>query len=158
MKKIIFALIFLFTSGVLFAEIYLEGTVVYISAKSTNLRNNASPLSSVVSEVEYGDCGIVLESTPKSTKIKMRETKDVGWISNGSITKKKILASSKGMRTTSDELAMAGKGFSEEAESAFKQANENLPYDLVDEIEKINVSDEELILFLEKGKLKKGAQ
>jgi len=158
MKKITLALVLLFTSGVLFAESYPKGTIVYISAKTTNLRNNASPLSSVITEVEYGDSGVVIESNQKSTKIKLSGTEEIGWISNGSLTKKKILASSKGTRTTSDELAMAGKGFSAEAESAFKQANEDLPYDLVDAIEEIEVSDEELLAFLKDGKLKRGEQ
>ena len=60
------------------------------------------------------------------------------------------------MNASSNELALAGKGFSEEAEKAFKSSNGNLNYAEVDKIEEITVSDSELSAFISEGHLKGG--
>ena len=56
------------------------------------------------------------------------------------------------------ELALAGKGFSADTEKAFKNSGNNLNYDLIDETEKITVSEEELNQFIKEGNLFGGEQ
>ena len=53
----------------------------------------------------------------------------------------------------SDELALAGKGFSEEAENAYRASDSNLNFAEIDRIEKITVSSEELASFKKEGGL-----
>ena len=55
-------------------------------------------------------------------------------------------------------LALAGKGFSEAAENAFKSSNKNLDYAEVDKVEKITVSQSDESAFVKEGGLEGGAQ
>ena len=72
---------------------------------------------------------------------------------------KVLISKSKGgmASTSSEEMILAGKGFSEEAEKAFKSSDSSLNYDAVDEVEKIAVSEKELSSFISEGHLKEGS-
>ena len=104
----------------------------------------------------------LLESDSKNSKVQLVSDSSVcGWISNGSLTSKKIVKTSGGTgSTSSDELALAGKGFSAEAEKAFKDSGNAAAanYSKVDEIEKITVSKSELSDFISDGHLNGGVQ
>ena len=52
---------------------------------------------------------------------------------------------------SSDEVALAGKGFNEEVEKKFKEGNSEVNYAAVDEMEKIVVSQQEMEQFLDTG-------
>ena len=96
----------------------------------------------------------MLESNDKFSKVFFNDNLSLaGWISNGSITKRKIYKNSYSSAATQDELALAGKGFSKNAEDAFKSYKKNLNYNLIDEMEKISVSDSELTDFIKQGHL-----
>lgn len=159
MKKSLLVSVMALSAGLLFAKPFAVGNTLYVSAKDVKLRKTESPLSTVVTTISYGDVCTVLESNDKNSKIKMADGNSVGWISNGSLTKKKITTSTKqNARASADELAMAGKGFSAKAENAFKQSNSNLKYAEIDEIEKINISDDELSAFIKEGHLNGGEE
>mgnify|MGYP005845245387 CR=1 FL=1 len=53
-----------------------------------------------------------------------------------------------------DEVALAGKGFTPEVEANFRGQNPNLNYDQVDQIEKFSVSAAELQAFRQEGGLR----
>ena len=160
MKKTIIVAVLSLTSCFLFAKPFAEGTTLYISAQNVKLRKSESPLSQSIATLYYGDSCVVLESNEKNSKIRIYSNKEEeGWISNGSLTKKKVTSSTRNTaRASADELAMAGKGFSAEAEAAFKQYNSELKYNEVNQIEEISVSDEEVIKFIKEGHLKGGEQ
>jgi hypothetical protein len=52
-----------------------------------------------------------------------------------------------------DEVALAGKGFTPEVEASFRQKHPNLNYALVDRVEKFEVSPGELQTFIREGGL-----
>ncbi len=52
---------------------------------------------------------------------------------------------------TGGEIALAGKGFSEEVEKQYKSLNPNLDYAWVDRMEKFQVSPEQMQAFLKQG-------
>lgn len=149
MKKYFAVLIALFTISFAFAAetIYEPGQIVYVSVKSAKLGKAV---------VEYGDVLVVDEMAGKKVLAHLKDDENVyGFISIGSVTKKKIIKNAGGsnIRTSSDELSLAGKGFSENAENAFKSENPELNFELVDEIEKIEVSQEDLDDFIQEGDL-----
>ena len=159
MKKflcILFALAFFAGAG--FASSFKTNATVYVSVKSTSLKSGAGFFSKKSGTVSYGDQMTVLESNSKKSRVRLSSNPSVsGWISNGNLTSKKITkSSSSSVNASSNELALAGKGFSEEAEKAFKSSNGNLNYAEVDEIEKNTVSDSELSAFISEGHLKGG--
>lgn len=142
-------LVALFAASFLFAaEVnYEPGQIVYVSVKSAKLGKTV---------VEYGDVLVVDEMAGKKVLVHLKDDETVfGLIPVGSVTKKRIVKGANGAntRTSSDELSLAGKGFSETAENAFKAENPELDFDLVDEIEKIEVSEEALDEFMQEGGL-----
>ena len=54
---------------------------------------------------------------------------------------------------TGGEIALAGKGFSEEVEKQYKNLNRNLDYAWIDRMERFQVSPEEMQAFLKQGEL-----
>ena len=158
-KKIFFLFIsIILCSGVCFSASFKSGAKVQVSVKSASLKSGLGFFSKSVGKVSYGDSLIVIESNSKKSKVRLSSNSSVsGWIPNGSLTTKKITKTgSSSVNASSNELALAGKGFSEEAEKAFKSSNGNLNYAQVDQIEKITVSESELSAFITEGHLKGG--
>ena len=81
--------------------------------------------------------------------------KKSGWISSNSVTKKKIVKTSGGgkVSASSSELALAGKGFTEESEKVVESADGEMDYSKVDAIERVTVPDTELESFIIDGHL-----
>lgn len=159
MKKLICLLCAtMFFACALFAASFKTNATVYVSVKSTSLKSSTGFFAKKIGTVTYGDALIVLESNSKKSRVRLSSNASVtGWIPNGSLTSKKIAKSgSTSVNASSNELALAGKGFSEEAENAFKSSNASLNYEEVDRVEKITVSDSELSSFITEGHLKGG--
>ena len=55
--------------------------------------------------------------------------------------------------TKSDEVALAGKGFTPEVEASYRQKNPSLNYAQVDEVERFQVSPTQLAAFIKEGGL-----
>ncbi len=161
MKKSLCILAAIFFCAEIFAASFKNGAQVYVSVKSASLRQTTGIFAKKTGLVSYGESCIVLQSKGKKTQIQLKNNpKIIGWISNGSLTSRKIVASASGSKVSAsaDEIALAGKGFSEEAENAYKAANKNLDFKTVDAIEKITVSEAELSNFAAEGKLNGGAE
>lgn len=145
-----------------FAASFKKNAKVYVSVKQATLKSDTGFFSKQTGSVSYGDVLTILESDSKNSKVQLVSDSSVcGWISNGSLTSKKIVKTSGGTgSTSSDELALAGKGFSAEAEKAFKDSGNAAAanYSKVDEIEKITVSKSELSDFISDGHLNGGVQ
>ncbi|MCR5763231.1 MAG: hypothetical protein K6G00_07615 [Treponema sp.] len=147
------------SAGVFAKTSFREGEILYVSVKSTELKAGTGRFSSTVAKVNYGDRVTVLQPENKNTKVKLSDGTS-GWIATGSLTKKKIVKSSGGstVKASTSEIALAGKGFSEEAENAYKTKNSTLDYSKVDEIETISVSDKDLQNFISNGELSDGGE
>ncbi len=158
MKKIVLLLLCAFLCGSAFAKTsFKKGQTVYVAVKKSAVKSGTGFFASKTANVAYGDVLTIVTTGDKKTQVKLNSGK-TGWIATGSLTAKKILKSSTGstVRASTDELALAGKGFSEEAENAYKAANKKLDFSKVDEIEKIVISDSELQAFISEGHLKEG--
>lgn len=149
MKKNILLFITVFVCANLFAAStdYAPGQVLYVSVKTVKSGKNV---------FAYGDKLIVDECNGKKVLVHLADNKSVnGWIPSTSLTKKKIVANKNGshVSASSDELALAGKGFSEAAEELFKSDNPNLDFNIIDKIETISVEQSELDKFIKDGHL-----
>lgn len=166
MKKysvLFFCAVLLFASQSAFAKQSLKaGDVLYVSVKEGKLTGGEGNFSKTVGTVKYGDRVRVLTVGEKKLEVVLYnndkfsgQEKISGWISAGSLTKKKIVRNDDGTvtRATADEIALAGKGFSASDESAFKPSEKTADYDEVDSLEKISVSDDELKSFIKNGRL-----
>lgn len=159
MKKVLCLISLVLLSSCLFGVSFKKNSTVYVCVKSTSLKAGTGFFSKSTGTVKYGDRLIVEESNNKKSKVKNSSGSVSGWISNGSLTSKKIASTSgDSVVASKSELALAGKGFSADTEKAFKNSGNNLNYDLIDETEKITVSEEELNQFIKEGNLFGGEQ
>ena len=80
-----------------------------------------------------------------------------GWLHFSALTKKKIVLQPGSAdieeAATSDELALAGKGFNKQMEEQFSSDNPNADYAWIDWMEQIVVSQDEMTRFQEEGGL-----
>lgn len=80
-----------------------------------------------------------------------------GCIYKGALEQKSFNLSSafggKAQSASSDEVALAGKGFNPQVEASYKKSNPDLDFKAVDAIEKNQVSPDELQSFLKEGGL-----
>jgi SH3-like domain-containing protein len=75
-----------------------------------------------------------------------------GWVTSASLSVRRIVAS--GTSSTATEIALAGKGFSPETEMDYRQ--NGLNYSMVDYMEQITVPKDELLGFINDGRLSRG--
>lgn len=147
MKKVFFTLIFIFSSFSLFCN---PKEKRYISVPDTELKESSSVFSSNVASTNYGELVTILKEEKKWTLVQKNNGKS-GWLPNSVLTKKKIIAKGS-VDLKPEELALSGKGFGDEEETAYKK-NAPVNYGAVDEMEKNTVSNSELMDFLLSGEL-----
>jgi len=127
-----------------------------VQVREGQLRSRASFLGAVQGKVAYGDRVTVLQTQAGWCQVQSKSGK-TGWIHKSALTRKKVVVGS-GMsdaRTgaSGEEVALAGKGFSAEVEAAYKKENKKIDYTWVDWMIKLNVSENQMRTFLEKGDL-----
>lgn len=82
-----------------------------------------------------------------------------GWIHRTAVVEKKVKLSAKpggGGGASRDEVELAGRGFTPEVEQKYRSQNPNMDFSHVDALEKLEVNDGELTLFVSSGGLQGG--
>jgi SH3-like domain-containing protein len=128
-----------------------------VQVREGQLRATPSFLGKVVARVAYGDQVAMLEDRNAWKKVSLQGGKIQGWMHNSALTTKRILlkAGQADVQTgaTRDELALAGKGFNEQVEAAFRKENKKLDYTWLNRMEGFKISPEQMQSFLDKGSL-----
>ncbi|RPJ18574.1 MAG: SH3 domain-containing protein [Desulfobacteraceae bacterium] len=118
------------------------------------VRSAPSFLGTIVARLTYGDSVDVIKDEGAWKKVALRGGVQ-GWMHSSALTTKSIIlkAGARNVQTsaTGGEIALAGKGFSEEVEKKYKSLNRNLDYAWVDRMEKFQVSPEQMQAFLMDG-------
>ena len=154
MKRIILAALIGLSAVVLFAQ--KVGDTNYINVSSADLKASAGFFASTTATVKYADEVKVLAVDGDWVQVRTTAGNKTGWIKKASLTSKRISASGTGTSASAQEIALAGKGFSPEVESEYKKGGGKINYAAVDEMEKISISDKDLLAFINEGKLSKG--
>jgi len=157
MKKILIVLgFFLFVAGISSAQT-LTGVTYYIAVKTVTLKASAGSFAANKGTLNYGDKVTVLKVDGKFAEVKSAKNSSVtGWTATSNLTLKQVVSGAKST-ASAKEVALAGKGFSQEAENSYKnQKNKKINYTDVNETERITVTEGELKKFLEEGQLKMG--
>jgi uncharacterized protein YgiM (DUF1202 family) len=149
--------------GVLFLNATAEAQkVMSVQVRESQLRATPSHLGKIVAKASYGDQVTVLEERGDWKKVSLANGRTQGWIHNTALTSKKIALKSGqgnvGTSVTHDEIALAGKGFSEEVEAQYRKSNKNLDFTWIDRMEAIKISLEQMENFIIDGRLAQGAQ
>jgi hypothetical protein len=140
----------------LFAQ-FAKGAAVYAAVKTVTLKSGTGFFAGTKGTLTYGDQATVLQVKGKWVEIRSAAKSTSGWTVSSNLTAKRIVAGGGTGSASASEIALAGKGFSEEVENAYK-AEGNLNYAGVDRTEAQKVSEEELLNFLTEGRLSKGDQ
>ena len=154
MKKIIvlFFLCFLI-SGSLFAQVSKGGTA-WVSAKTAAVKSSTWFFASTKGTLQMGDQVSVLQVNGNWAEVKSSANSSLsGWTQVSNLSSRQIVSSSTG--ASASEIALAGKGFNQEVENAYKSDGQS-NYADVDRTEAIVVSQEDLYKFVTEGHLVTG--
>jgi len=150
LKCCVFLLLFLCATSALAAR----AREMSVQVRSGQIRSTPSFLGQIVAPVEYGDRVTVLSEQGAWSKVASPEGAE-GWIHTSALTKKKIVlrAGDEDVSTgaSSDELALAGKGFNSDVEAQFKAENKDIDFTWVDTMETWVVDPQEMQRFLKEG-------
>ena len=124
-----------------------------VQVKEGQVRSTPSFLGAIVARLSYGDRVEVIQDQGDWMKVAGRGSQ--GWIHASALTTKRIVlkAGVGDVQTsaTGGEIALAGKGFSEEVEKQYRKLNRNLDYAWVDRMEGFQVTPEQMRAFLKEG-------
>ncbi len=148
----LFLVVFLMISG-----ITLAAAMKSVQIKEGALRSAPSFMSKIIAKVAYGDLVEAMDNKNGWSNVRLAGEKQSGWIHDSALTHKKIVLtagqSDVAQGATGDEIALAGKGFNEQVEREFKEKNPQLDFKMIDQMEKIVVSDSQMRQFLEEGRV-----
>ena len=151
MKKllILFALA-LMVSGVLFAQVKKEDTA-WVATKTAALKSSTWFFAGTKGTLQMGDQVTVLQVNGNWAEVRSASNSSLsGWTAVSNLSSRRIVASAAGVST--DDVALAGKGFSQEVENSYKTSGQ-YNYADVDRTEANTVSPEDLYQFLVDGRL-----
>ncbi|MDR3193139.1 MAG: hypothetical protein LBT87_08755 [Treponema sp.] len=142
--------------GTVFAQMSRGGTV-YVNVKTLQLKSGTGFFAGKSgTPLVYGDQAAVLQVKGKWVELQYRgRTVFSGWTNSSNLTAKRVVAAGGTGGASAREVAMAGKGFNEEVENAYKSGG-SLNYAGVDATEAITVPESELYSFITEGHLMLG--
>jgi len=154
MKKLsIVAILFLLAAGVLFAQVSKGGTA-WVSSKTASLKSSTGFFGNTTGNLQMGDKVTVLQVNGNWAEVRSAANTSVsGWTAVSNLSARQIVSSGTG--ASASEIALAGKGFNQEVENAYKTKGD-LDYADVDKTEAIKVSQDELYAFVTEGRLVTG--
>ncbi len=125
-----------------------------VQVRETKLRQRPSYLGAATTALAYGTRVDVLETRGPWRHVRT-ESGQTGWLHDSALTEKKLTLQSgdtdQAVTADGDELALAGKGFSEEVERSFREGNQGVDYRWVDRMSLWTVTPEQSRQFLDVG-------
>jgi SH3-like domain-containing protein len=133
----------------------LVGKTMYVTAKTIEVKSSTAFFADTLGSLTYGAPVSVLQEYGKWALVKSAEPPEIkGWVAAASLTAKRIIVGS-ATSASADEIALAGKGFNQEVENAYRQ-NGALNYEAIDAMEAIRIPNRQLFSFLQEGRLARG--
>ena len=128
-----------------------------VQVKGSEVRDKPSFLAEIVARLSYGDRVEMLESKGAWFHVRPVTVDKDGWMHSSALTKKTIVlrpgAADAELAASSDEIALAGKGFNRQVEGEFRARNPDIDFTWIDRMERIAVTRGEMQMFLEAGQL-----
>lgn len=128
-----------------------------VQVKKCQLRNKPSFLGKIVLSLNYADPVTVKQEENNWLEVSPENKNQGGWVHVSALSSKEIILNpgSKDIEkaASSDEVALAGKGFNKEVEQDFKKKNKNIDFSWIDQMEKFVISSNEMQSFLKQGGL-----
>lgn len=135
----------------------VERKMMSIQVKSGVVRSSPTFLAKIVAQLPYGDRVQVQDVKGAWFLIDRSEKSPVGWMHSSALSTKKIVlkpgASDVQQAASSDEITLAGKGFNQQVENEFKAQNPQIDFGLVEKMEDMVVSQNQIQNFIKEGEL-----
>ena len=128
-----------------------------VQVKQCQLRSKPTFLGRVVTELGYGD-RVEVDREESSWAMVSSSEEQQGWVHISALSEKKIILDPDSEEikeaASSDEIALAGKGFNKEVEEKYKQDNKDIDFTWIDRMEEIVVPQYVIENFVDRGGLK----
>jgi len=152
MRKILVPImLFLLGAGLAGAETPAR---LNVQVQNGQIRATPSYLGAVVLAAPYGTSVAVVSQQGDWIRVRTDQGQE-GWMHQSALTTKRIAMSAGGATAqtgaSSEELALAGKGFNSDVEKQFKSQNPNLNFAAVVRMLQIKVPPAEMRTFLQAG-------
>jgi uncharacterized protein YgiM (DUF1202 family) len=127
---------------------------VYVKLKTSKLRSAPQFWASSLGDLQYGDRLTLVAPDGDWVKVKGPSGK-LGYVHASVITDSKVIlkTSGSGSNVSNDDVVLAGKGFNREVEQQFAASNPAINFGQVNAVERVRVSDQEVLKFLKAGGL-----
>lgn len=150
-------LLFLFSFYAFAVSFAGQSTVMSVQVREGAVRENPTFLGKVLTKLGYGQKVDILEEKAPWTRISVADPELQGWMHTSALTTKEIKlkpgVSDVETGATENELALAGKGFDNEAEKKYQEDNPTVDFCWVDKMEGFKVSPLQIQTFLTDGAL-----
>lgn len=127
---------------------------VRVEVKEGQLRKSPSFLGQIMARLPFGTTvGVVKE---QGSWVEVNAGQDKGWLHISALNTGTTGLKAGGAvdsSATSDEVALAGKGFDQNVEDTFRQKNPSLNFAVIDRMESFLVTSDEMRAFLAQGEL-----
>lgn len=134
--------------------VFAKPQVRYVAVEEVKAKEKPSFWSRRGVKLYYGDVVEVMEEKGSWVKVKSTDASKTGWVKESCVTTRKIVAKNK-ISLDADELALAGKGFSNALEAEFSDQYD-VDFKEVDAMEKVNITEDQVMNFITEGKLNGG--
>lgn len=149
MKRLFFVMLIAVLGGA--AAFSQAQKTMYVVVKSTPVKSSTGFFARTVKTLALGDTVTAVRESGKWTEVRSGSVS--GFVAATSLSSKRVTGS--GNSASAGEIALAGKGFSPETEKEFKNVDK-LDYSGVDAMERLTVSESDLLKFISDGHLSKG--
>jgi len=156
MKKLLICVcLALFITGFAAAQLRAGGTM-YVSIKNLDLKSGTGFFASNRGKLNYGDRVTVIRISGRFAEVRSAANSSLtGWTPSANLSARQVVSGTTST-ATQREVALAGKGFSQEVEQSYRNQNRNLNFADVDRMEAVVINEAALRRFLEEGRLAMG--
>jgi len=145
MRKFAIVLMMLLSASLAFSQF---SQTRYVTVQNAVLKSSSGFFARNIMSLSFGDAVTLISTSGKWSQIRVGN--QTGWVISSYLSTRQVVSSSSSS-ILSDEVALAGKGFTPEMEIEYK--NSGLDYSIVDQMEQIIVPSDDLQQFINEGRL-----
>jgi len=126
----------------------------YVAVQTAALKSSTGFFAGTIGKLSLGDEVTVIRQSGKWTQVSSENSAGnlSGWVASSSLSVRPIISSGRGVAAS--EVALAGKGFSKDMETEYRK--DGLNYSMVDFMEQLTITQNELESFITEGRLARG--
>jgi len=149
--------VLLLAAGMSAGTVSAKNDLMTIQVKRAQLRSAPNYFSQVKGEARYAERVLIVREQGAWTLVRKDDATAEGWINSSALTSKRLQLAATGdapVSASTEEQALAGKGFNSEVEAQYKARNKKADFATVDRMEQLKIPENEVAGFIKQGQLK----